>query len=110
MADFAEGFVFETGVSAPLTIEGNPIEGFRREGDGGSVRLSRNRTIRADTLKELVARYVKRTGLLRRRDKTTRSHLRELRKGRKSWNQWRLRNPSIQPMLARVELGVDFTK
>ena len=110
MADFSEGFVFETDVSAPLTIEGNPVKGFRRTRTGVSVRLSRARTIRADTLKELVARYVKRTGLLRRRDRTTRSHLQELRRGRESWNRWRRRNPSIQPMLARVKLGIDFKR
>ena len=110
MADFAEGFAFETGVSAPLTIEGNPVKGFKRTKTGVSVRLSRARTIRADTLEDLVARYVKRTGLLRHRDKTTRSHLQELRKGRKSWNRWRLRNSSIQPMLARVKVGVDFKR
>jgi len=110
MADFSLGFVFETDVSASLTIEGNPVERFKRTKTGVSVRLSRARVIRADTLEELVALYVKRTGILRRRNEVTRRHLRELRKGRQNWNRWRVRNPTIHPMLAGVRLGIDFKR
>ena len=111
MADFSEGFVFETDVTAPLTIEGNPIKGFRRSASGAvSIRLSRTQTLRSETVKGLVADYVKRTRRLSRRLATRAQHLRQLQKGRKSWNDWRRRNPTVTPMLAGVRLNVDFKK
>lgn len=106
MADFLEGFAYELGVSAPLTIEGNPVRGFRQTRTGASARLPSGKVITAKTVEQLVERYVKRTRILDRRVATTAEHLKHLRKGRKHWNQWRRLHPSVPPMLAGIDGSV----
>ena len=112
MADFSKGFVFECDVSAPLTIEGNPVRGFRQRKTPSPVSalLPSGERITAKTLKELVERYVRKTDLLKGRNKIRREHLGQLRKGRALWNQWRRKYPGVQPMLADIRIGRDFTE
>lgn len=111
MADFSKGFVFETGVSAGLTIEGNPVRGFRQRRPGGraSAVLPSGVRISGENLKELVENYVTKTGLLKGREDTRMEHLSHLREGRAHWNRWRRQNPGVQPMLAEIKVGRDFT-
>ena len=90
MAEFYQGFVFERDVSAPLTIEGNPV---RVEcgpgGEGFTVKLPSGEAIEAESLSAVACLYIDKSGDLDRRDRLAGAHLRKLLKGRDSWNQWR---------------------
>lgn len=87
MATFYEGFVYETGVSAPLTIEGMP----RDFGPGESPDAAARRYI------DEVLRPA--------RDKIRAEHLGILNRGVSAWNEWRRHNPAIRPTLANTSLA-----
>ena len=54
MAEFHQGFVFERGVSARLTIEGNPIDVKEaQKGNGVTAALPSGKKIKAETDSEL---------------------------------------------------------
>jgi hypothetical protein len=107
MADFCRGFVFERDVTAPLTIEGLEVKGFKETADGASGYLPSGELITAPSVEKLVECYVARTGALKRREDVRTEHLRELHKGKEAWNQWR-RDHQIQPMLAGVDKSRDL--
>ena len=65
MAGFCRGFAFERDVSAPLTIEGNPIPGFESTSHGASAQLPSGETVSAASDGELVEVYLERTGASR---------------------------------------------
>lgn len=109
MADFCKGFVFERDVTAPLTIEGFEVKGFKETADGASGYLPSGELITAPSVEKLVECYVVRTGALKRREDVKTEHLRELHKGKEAWNQWR-RDHQIQPMLAGVDKSRDLTE
>ena len=106
MAEFYKGFVFELDVSDELTIEGNPIPVKPRPGKTNyyDVKLPSGKTIGAASKSRLARRYINRSGDLARRNRLARKHLRELSKGRASWNRWRRKNPDIKPVLADQDL------
>lgn len=109
MAEFYKGFVFERDVSAPLTIEGNPIpvkSGPR--GNGFTVKLPSGETISGASVSAVARLYIIRSGDMARRNRLAKEHLQELRKGRASWNRWRRGNPHIKPVLANQDLSVEF--
>jgi hypothetical protein len=109
MAEFYKGFVFERDVSAPLTIEGNPVSVKRGpRGNGFTVKLPSGETVNAASVSEVARRYIVRSGDLARRNRLAEGHLQELRKGRASWNRWRRGNPDIKPVLANKNLSVEF--
>ena len=111
MAEFYKGFVFERDVSAPLTIEGNPVPlkpGPR--GNGFTVKLPSGETINAASVSAVARRYLSRSGALTRRNNLAREHRSRLLKGRASWNRWRRDNPHIMPVLANEDLRVEFAK
>ena len=105
MAEFFRGFVFETNISGLLTIEGNPIPITSRSGTlGYDMKLRSGKTISATSASILARRYISRSVDLERRDRIARQHLKELSKGRASWNRWRRKNPDIKPVLADQDL------
>ena len=109
MAEFYQGFVFERDVSAPLTIEGNPVRVERGpRGKGFTVNLPSGEAIKAASVSAVARRYIDLSGDLDRRNSLARAHLRELLKGRDSWNQWRHENPDIKPVFANQDLTVEF--
>jgi len=59
MAEFYKGFVFERNVSAPLTIEGNPLRVTRGPGGSGfTAKLPSGVTINAASVSEVARRYI----------------------------------------------------
>ena len=107
MAEFYKGFVFERDISAPLTIEGNPVR-FKPgpDGEGFTAELPSGEPVTAASVSKLARRYIIRSGYLACRNRLAREHLQELQKGRDSWNRWRLENPHIKPMLANHDLHI----
>ena len=109
MAEFYKGFVFERDVSAPLTIEGNPIHVIRRPREKGlRIKLPSGEIITARSVSKLARRYIRQSGVLTRRNCLAKEHLAKLRKGKASWNRWRRENPNIKPVLADQDLSVEF--
>jgi len=104
MAGFYKGFVFESGVSAPLTIEGRPIEVVRGKTRRYAARLPRRGSVEADTLPELARGYIEESGAIADRRQRTRAQLKPLARGKDAWNDWRLAHPGEQPMLAATDL------
>jgi uncharacterized protein YjbI with pentapeptide repeats len=116
MAGFRRGFVFECDVSAPLTIEGRPIELIRAKGRRFTARLPSGKEVEGTSIEDLVDRYIVRSGALAARQRMKKRQLRTLRRGRVAWNEWRLAHPETQPMLAGEDLtdcdrldGYDFS-
>jgi hypothetical protein len=106
MAFFCRGFVYECDIPqhGMLTIEGATVDGFERTQDGVRVRLpDSGEVITAPGVEALVLDYVTRTGAFAAREEATREHLDRLGHGKDAWNEWRRKNPSIQPMLAAVK-------
>jgi hypothetical protein len=110
MADFAKGFAWECGVSAPLTIEGVEVKGFERVGDrvSGYLPSGEVEVETTGSVEKFVERYVERTGALKARTAAKAGHLKELLKGKEEWNRWRRDNPGDQPMLACLDPAIDF--
>lgn len=109
MAEFYKGFVFESDVSAPLTIEGNPVSIKRGpRGKGFSIKLPSGETINAASVSAIARLYIDRSEELACRNRLSRKHFQELRKGRAAWNRWRRENPDIKPVLANMNLSVAF--
>lgn len=105
MAKFHSGFVYETTVSAPLTIEGRPVELIPPTMRRFAAKLPDSRTVEADTLDELVGMYVAESGALRKRTRTRTGQLERLARGKKEeWNAWRLKHPDLHPMLAGADV------
>jgi len=93
-ATFYKGFVYETGVSGKLMIEGV----LTRVGAAND----------ADSVDDLAHRYIDKV-LLRRRNRIRAEHLAILNKGVPAWNRWRRENPAILPTLAGAKRK-DFAK
>lgn len=117
MAEFYKGFVYEQKVSPSidLAIEGIPVE-VERAGRGRVKTSLPSQTISASSVSKLAEQFIKRSGLLQRRDDAKKKHLTILRRGRKVWNTWRRQNPHIRPVLANAKLnrfshleGYDFS-
>ena len=104
MADFYNGFVFEEKVSGRLTIEGNPVPYKHPRGEPYEAKLPSGDIIKAGTVREIVGEYLKQSDALKRRNQLAKEHVRELTKGRPSWNRWRRENPHIKPVLACQDL------
>lgn len=100
MAKFHSGFVYESTVSAPLTIEGRPVELIPPTMRRFAAKLPGSRTVEADTLHELVGMYVAESGALQERTDTATRQLKTLARGKEVWNAWRLEYPDLHPMLA----------
>ncbi|HEX2474411.1 MAG TPA: pentapeptide repeat-containing protein [Lacipirellulaceae bacterium] len=100
MAEFCRGFVYEYDVSARLTIEGNkiPLKGPRN--GWLAAKLPSGEMIKSRSRTEIVRKYIRRSGMLAARNREKQTHLEELRKGRRSWNAWRLEHPDIRPVLS----------
>jgi uncharacterized protein YjbI with pentapeptide repeats len=103
MAEFYRGFVYEWDVSARLTIEGVtiPIDGPRN--GWLTATLPSNEKIAARSRAKIARKYIRRSGMLAARNRQKKCHLKELRKGKASWNDWRLQNPGIRPVLSDVK-------
>jgi hypothetical protein len=104
MAYFHSGFVYERDVSAPLTIEGRPIELIRPKARRFAARLPCGDTVEADTLHDLVGSYVTKSGALAKRKDTIKSQRERLAGGKDVWNKWRLAHPDLHPMFAGADL------
>ena len=82
MARFCRGFVYEVGVTAPLTVEGRRVE----VPEGGDPEAA---------ARAWIERYAA------ERQAAAQRCLTELKARRKdSWNEYRLDNPGFSPMLA----------
>jgi hypothetical protein len=104
MASFRDGFVYECGVSAPLTIEGRPIDLIRPRARLYAACLPDKGSVEADTIDELVRGFVTESGALAERIRTRHEHLNQLAKGKAAWNTWRLDHPDLHPMFAGADL------
>jgi uncharacterized protein YjbI with pentapeptide repeats len=116
MAFFYRGFVYERDVSAPLTIEGRPIELTSAKRGHYAALLPSGRKIQATSIAKLVDAYIRKSGALAERDRMTKSQVKRLCRGKKVWNSWRLAHPDAHPMLASADLrscrhldGYDFS-
>jgi hypothetical protein len=112
MATFYKGFVYETGVSADLTIEGLPIVVEPAESSRVRTTLpAGTRTevasIEAESVEALACAYIDEV-LLPERDRKRAEHLAILNEGVPTWNEWRRAHPHIRPTLADAQLE-DFT-
>lgn len=104
MAYFCDGFVYECGVSAPLTIEGRPIELISGRTRKYAARLPHDGWVEADTIHDLVGGFIRESGALAERNRTTNEHLKQLARGKAAWNTWRLDHPDLHPMFAGADL------
>jgi len=92
-------------------LKGGRLTGFKETRHGFAANLPSGEPIRHKTLKGLVEHYLKRTGELASRDRWKSEQLRQLGKGGyEAWNQWRRDEPHVQPMLAGIRSGIDFSK
>jgi hypothetical protein len=103
MARFRDGFTYECNVSAPLTIEGQPIQ-LLQTARRFAARLPRGGSVEADTIDELVHNFVTQSGALAERTRTRTEHLKQLANGKLAWNTWRLDHPDVHPMFACADL------
>src|SRR5262249_53663727 len=85
VATFYKGFVYETGVSGDLMIEG-VVARFAKVSN-------------TESLDDLAQRYIKKV-LLRRRNRIRAKHLAILNKGVAVWDRWRRMYPNVRPTLA----------
>lgn len=111
MADFVDGFVYECDVpeEGMLTIEGGEVDGFERAANGVRAKLPHNdEVITAETVVELVKRYLELTGISAARAACRGKHLERLRSSKNAWNKWRREEPTVQPMLANVAAKDEF--
>jgi len=103
MAYFRDGFVYERHVSAPLTIEGRPVELIRPRARRFAARLPNGGSVEADTIHELVGGFIKESGAFPERTTTMGQHLKKLAGGKDAWNKWRLDHRiSIRCWLVRI--------
>lgn len=105
MACFYNGFVYECGVSAPLTIDGLPVSlrNAKKDLRSRATRLS------PAQIRKFARRRI--DALARaHRDPHRAAHLKELRKGVDSWNRWRRRHPTVHPVLSRANLRREFDR
>jgi Pentapeptide repeats (8 copies) len=109
MAYFHKGFVYEFNVSAPLTIEGRPIELITPNVRRPAARLTNGGTVEEDLLHDLVRSYVKESGALAVRTQRTKKQLKKLAQGKVAWNTWRLAHPDLHPMFAGTDLSKAFS-
>ena len=100
------GFVYEMGVGADLTIEGNNIRLVRRRNGRMRARLPSGRAVSGADIDELARRYIESSDALAARNKQATKHLKVAKRGAKAWNRWRHAHPHLQPMFA----GVDFSQ
>ena len=119
-ASYVEGLTIEGDEFPPrLTIDGRPVDGLNVDDDGFFV-VSNWPELRVKTLQEIGRHLVKFSPALRERRLELRDqHVAELKQGVSHWNQWRLKNPAIRPLLFGLDLragaiglsnlnGVDF--
>jgi len=112
MAYFYKGFVYECGVSAPLTIEGCPIvveyppKGTRFEATLPRPPGSKNasKPIKEWSRHALAKRYIENSGARRHRDRVRRMYLEILRRKKDGWNCWRRTFPHLHPVLSGANL------
>jgi uncharacterized protein YjbI with pentapeptide repeats len=104
MAHFHSGFVYECDVTAPLTIEGRPVELIPPRARRFAARLPGKGSVEADTIHELVGGYITESGALAGRIKTTNEQLKHVAEGKVAWNSWRRANPDLHPMFAGADL------
>jgi hypothetical protein len=119
-ASYVEGLTVEGDEFPPrLTIDGRPVDGLNVDDDGFFV-VSNWPELRVKTLQEIGRHLVKFSPALREdRLELRDQHVAELKQGVSHWNQWRLKNPAIRPLLFGLDLragaiglsnlnGVDF--
>jgi uncharacterized protein YjbI with pentapeptide repeats len=112
MAVFYKGFVFETGVSGPLTVEGCPVALRGR----GLTRRSTAKPRSQASIEAFARRYIDESRRVQRR-RVTGAYLDVLKKGPQAWNRLRREFPDLHPVLAHVDLrqcrrrldGIDFS-
>jgi uncharacterized protein YjbI with pentapeptide repeats len=104
-ASYVEGLTVEGDEFPPrLTIDGRPVDGLNVDDDGFFV-VSNRPELRAKTLREIGREFVKCSPALSElRLKLRDQHVAELKQGVRHWNQWRLENPAIRPLLFGVDL------
>jgi uncharacterized protein YjbI with pentapeptide repeats len=104
-ADYDAGLTIEGDEFPPkLTIDGQLVEGVRRDKDG-FFSVSEHPQMKARTLYELGQQIIDRSPELKHyREAIRNNHTRILSKGVEHWNTWRREAPSIRPLLFGADL------